>query len=250
MKLFLDRGNSSIKWGAHDGTQWVAGGRLVLGVDDNADFSALPTPDAVFYASVASAARDVAMLDRLSHAWQCPVKLVETSSEAAGVRCAYADPSRLGVDRWLAVLAAFQPGVTSIAVDAGTAITIDAVGPDGLHLGGLIAPGISLMQRALYSNTDRIPDEGDAGIDVPFLGRDTREAVIGGSVQAAAGFIDRVVSELRTTHGETTRCLLTGGDGERLRSELRNEFEWRPRLVLDGMLRIANESAVAAQEDT
>src|SRR5690606_18274094 len=125
-----------------------------------------------------------------------PVRL-RTAAETCGVRCAYADPARLGVDRWLAVVAAYRdPGGPAVVFDCGTAITVDAVTTAGEHLGGLIIPGIQLMRRALYGSTAGISDEGDEG-DVGLLARDTRSAVCGGSLYAAIAFMQHVAAELR-----------------------------------------------------
>lgn len=250
MKLFLDRGNSGVKWGAHDDSGWVSEGRLALderGHVPDVELQRLPQPSAAWLASVARDERDAVLVEQLEAAWKLTLRRITTSASAAGVRCAYAEPSRLGVDRWLGVLAGYQPGITTIVIDAGTAITIDAVGPDGEHRGGLIAPGIGLMRRALYTQTDRIPDEGE--VDVELLGRDTRSAVSGGVLQACAGFIDRVAGQLLETSGPQARCLLTGGDAARLQPLLQTGVDIRPRLILEGMLRAADDMATTAEED-
>ena len=73
-------------------------------------------------------------------------RFVTTAHAQFGVRCAYADPARLGVDRWVAVLAAYHAAHGAACVlDAGTAVTFDAVAADGRHLGGLIFPGARQM---------------------------------------------------------------------------------------------------------
>lgn len=245
MRLFLDRGNSSVKWAARDdaaGTagEWVAEGRLLLDADGHvtdADLAALPAADEWWLASVARDERDAALVAQLENNRNMIIKRIVTEASAAGVTCAYAEPSRLGVDRWLAVIAAYEPQRPAIVIDAGTAITIDAVDGSGIHLGGLIAPGIGLMRHSLYTNTDRIPDEGESATEL--LGSDTRAAVSGGTLHAAAGFIDRVAGKLLATDPDM-RCLLTGGDAERLNAVLETSTEYRPRLVLDGMRRVAD----------
>lgn len=238
MQLFLDRGNSSVKWGAWE-NGWQQEGRLPLDADGHvpdAALAKLPDATAIWLASVARDERDAALVAQLEAARQLTLQRIVTEAEAAGVRCAYADPARLGVDRWLAVIAAFEPGRPAVVVDAGTAITIDAVDGEGRHLGGLIAPGIGLMRHALFNNTDRIPDEGD---EVPeLLGQDTRTAVSGGTLHAAAGLVDRVVARLRD-ETPAIRLLLTGGDAPTLQAHLAHEMEYHPRLVLDGMRRVA-----------
>ena len=241
MKLFFDIGNSRVKWGAWDGTCWVAEGNIPSGAELPVDWiAAVPRPSGIWIASVSSEER-VAQLGRACETafGLLPVR-VQTQASAGGVRCAYADPARLGVDRWLALVAAFlETGGPAIVFDCGTAITVDAVRADGEHLGGLIMPGIALMRRALYGSTANIPDEGDG--DVGLLARDTRSAVSGGSLYAAVAFMQHVAAELRTYLGARTRILLAGGDAERLRPLLSPDFEWRPRLVLDGMRAVVEE---------
>lgn len=241
MKLFFDVGNSRAKWAAWDGRRWVAEGSIPTDADPPVHWiSAVPRPDAIWLASVSAEERVLQISGACETAFGMSPQRIRATASACGVRCAYADPSRLGVDRWLAVVAAFiEARGSAIVFDCGTAITVDAVRADGEHLGGLIIPGIALMRRALYGSTANIPDEGDG--DVGLLARDTRSAVSGGSVYAAVAFMQHVAAELRTHIGEKTRVLLTGGDAERLRPLLSPDFEWRPRLVLDGMRAVVEE---------
>lgn len=246
MKLFIDIGNSRLKWAAWDGERWQAEGSVATDSDDLAGWiAALPRPAQVWIASV-SAERQVAnVTEACRQAWNIEPVRLRTPVAACGVRCAYADPARLGIDRWLAVVAAFrETGGPAVVFDCGTAITVDAVARDGEHLGGLIIPGIQLMRRALYGSTAGIPDEGDG--DVGLLARDTRSAVSGGSLYAAVAFMLHVTAELRTHLGDGMRVLLTGGDADRIRILLSVDFELRPRLVMEGMLAMAEETECAS----
>ncbi|HEX7030626.1 MAG TPA: type III pantothenate kinase, partial [Gammaproteobacteria bacterium] len=211
MKLFIDIGNSRLKWGAWDGADWQAEGSVAAGTGMLTDWiESLQRPDGIWIASVSAEESVARVADACAKAFGvAPVRLA-TAAETRGVRCAYAEPARLGVDRWLAVVAAFlDTGGPAIVFDCGTAITVDAVTASGEHLGGLIVPGIGLMRRALYGSTAGIPDEGDAG-DVGLLARDTRSAVSGGSLYAAVAFMQHVAAELRANLGAGTRVLVTG----------------------------------------
>lgn len=244
MNLFIDIGNSRLKWGVWDGAEWRAEGSIATDAETLTDWiGSIPRPDGVWIASVTAEASVARVAKACEAAFGvAPVRL-GTAAETRGVRCAYAEPARLGVDRWLAVVAAFlDPGGPAIVFDCGTAITVDAVTASGEHLGGLIVPGIQLMRRALYGSTAGIPDEGDIG-DVGLLARDTRSAVSGGSLYAAIAFMQHVAAELRTHLGADARVLLTGGDAERLRPLLGPEFEWRPRLVMEGMRDMVEENS-------
>lgn len=240
MKLYLDIGNSRIKWGGWEGGHWHAEGSVDSDAAEGVDWLAgLPQPERIFLAAVGHEARVAAIAKGCERIFGIVPERLRTATEACGVRCAYADPARLGVDRWLALVAAFQRSRdAAIVFDCGTAITVDAVAADGEHLGGLIVPGISLMRRALYGSTAGIPDEGEG--DVGLLARDTRSAVSGGTLYAAVAFMTHVAAELRANLGPS-RCFITGGDAERLLSLAGGEFEWQPRLVLEGMLAMTGE---------
>ncbi len=107
----------------------------------------------------------------------------------AGVTIRYSDPSRLGVDRWLAMLAAHAASTKAcLVVDCGTALTIDKLTASGEHCGGYIIPGLALMRRSLEENTRiRLNKEFEAG--GVALGHSTDEAVYHGSLAAAVALI-------------------------------------------------------------
>ena len=61
----------------------------------------------------------------------------------------------LGVDRVLAAYAAYRlVNDSCIVIDAGTAVTIDAVTKDGTFAGGFIFPGKDLLSWSLAAKTD------------------------------------------------------------------------------------------------
>src|SRR5688572_20467040 len=66
------------------------------------------------------------------------------------------EPSRVGIDRLLAALAANRlrgRGRAAIVADLGTAITVDLLTADGAFAGGAILPGIAMSARALAEQT-------------------------------------------------------------------------------------------------
>lgn len=249
MKLLLDMGNSRIKWAVWDGG-WQSEGHAVLGEEPEAGWLAgLPVRESIWLASVAKPERTEAVANALREASGREVNIVTTPAKACGVRCAYAEPQRLGVDRWLAVVAAFRKSKgPAVVFDAGSALTVDAVTPAGEHLGGLIMPGVDMMRRALYRETGRIPDEGEAAFvaDTGLLAKDTRAAVNGGALQAATAFVRHVAAELGRELGPDTEFWLTGGDAGRLRVFLPEYFRQDARLVMEGLLAMAEELECAA----
>ena len=149
MILQLDMGNSATKWRL-DSTR----GRLVEG-------SLLPAletrPAAVWVASVADANREAELASEAKARWGLAPWFARSSAAACGVSNSYAEPERMGVDRWLAMIAAYQRIAGPVCViDAGSALTIDFVATDGRHRGGYILPGMAMMERSLLGETARV----------------------------------------------------------------------------------------------
>ena len=159
-------------------------------------------------------------------------EFAETRRSAAGVTNSYAEPQRMGVDRWLAMLAAWDHCKSACCVvDCGSAITIDFLDGQGLHLGGYILPGMRLLREALLGNTARVFAGEAVGFD-PQPGCDTSSAVLHG-----ADFIFESIQlglERRLQQMSIERLFITGGDGE-LFHRLIGRGEWLPDLVLDGL---------------
>jgi type III pantothenate kinase len=161
--------------------------------------------------------------------------------EAGGVRCAYPDPSRLGADRWAALLGA--RGLTDgacLVVDAGSALTIDAMAPGGVHLGGWIIPGLHMMLEALESRTGdlRALRQASLGVAPGEFPTDSGPAMEAGANMAAAGAVRLARERLEANCGRASRLILTGGDAAILLPALTGG-EHVPELVLQGLARAA-----------
>lgn len=166
--------------------------------------------------------------------------VAKTSAEVEGVVNAYADPSRLGVDRWLSVVAAYKQTMGPVLVlDAGSALTADLVDGAGLHLGGYILPGIALMQASLLSDTSGVRFESGEPFDGLDFGGSTAEAVRAGVLSAHVGSVSIAVEQAKKRVGADLSILLTGGDALLLKAHLPdsllNEITIAPELVLDGL---------------
>jgi pantothenate kinase type III len=105
-----------------------------------------------------------------------------------GLELDLTQPETVGADRLFAARGAAALGRSAVVLDAGTALTVDAVevGPGmvGRFLGGAIAPGPSLLMRALAAGGARL-FEVEPKPGVPALGKATREALLAG---IAVGF--------------------------------------------------------------
>ncbi|SET92041.1 type III pantothenate kinase [Thalassotalea agarivorans] len=158
---------------------------------------------------------------------------VETSAEALGVKNAYTDFSKLGVDRWLALIAAkhYFPDQSCMIVDAGTATTIDIINSQGVHLGGWILPGLDTMVNALLQHTDKIEAEIEYPQQVAF-GQNTQGCVNNGVVAATLGGIEKAYQKL---DNQDTKLVITGGYGELLSSQLTIDSILEPMLVFKGL---------------
>ena len=155
MKLLVDIGNSRMKWAWLDKDGLANPGSMPHGgqVPRQALDAVRATghrPAAILVASVVVPALTTAIVESLRQALAASVLIAQTEAAAAGVRNGYVEPRQLGVDRWLAMLAAFARYKTAVCVvDAGTALTVDAVAPDGRHLGGMMVPGPALMRSSV-----------------------------------------------------------------------------------------------------
>jgi type III pantothenate kinase len=244
MTVLVDVGNTRIKWAT------LADGRLVdrgsAAHRDSLDAAieqlaaALPPRTRIVAANVAGAPVAKRLEALVAARPGASLELVATSAERFGVRCAYADPSRLGVDRWVAVLAAHEraAGAPACVLSAGTAVTFDAVDGGGAHLGGLILPGARLLAAALDRHTSDIGRTAPTTVAVrglELLGRNTDAAVGHGAWLALAAALDRAVGTVARALGATPVVYLTGGDADVLRGWLESEVEVRADLVLEGL---------------
>ncbi|WP_288132846.1 type III pantothenate kinase [Microbulbifer sp.] len=168
-------------------------------------------------------------------------EFAKVSTRCAGVTCAYKDVSRLGVDRWLAVLAAHQRDPSpSLVVDCGSAVTLDLLGSGGCHLGGYIVPGLALMRRALFQDTDAVKVHGGTAASRSLApGRDTAEAVNRGLPLMVLGAIEEARQQLMSAavgpSEPAPKVWITGGDSAYLSSLCTLEHVRVDDLVLEGL---------------
>lgn len=157
-----------------------------------------------------------------------------------GLRSSYAQPEKLGVDRWLTMVALWNEYRQPFCViSAGTAMTFDRVDALGQHLGGVIAPGFGSMQKNLLDVTRATHDEMSQRYD-DQLGRDSMSAIRQGAFFAAMGVIERALRAPGAVPSE--RRIITGGDAPALICHLPGGIEHRAHLVLHGLLALAQSS--------
>lgn len=237
--LAIDAGNTRIKWGVHDGARWLK--QSWVGTARAAELkpalAGLPPLQAVVVSNVAGAALRREILRLLPPA-PAP-SWVKSAREQCGVRNGYDDPRQLGCDRWAALIGARQlHGGPAVVVNAGTALTVDALTADGVFVGGMIVPGAELMRKALADHTDAL--ELQAG-KFSFFPNTTGDAVMSGVINALAGAIERMARFLEATGQLLPACLLSGGGAALIAPHLNLEVKVAHNLVLEGLLAIARE---------
>ena len=243
MKLLIDLGNTRLKWALWDGAELHSGGAVAHAGGQPVDFAALwkdiHNVDATWIASVATPVLDAALVESLRVRGIPAPHFVRSCAQACGVRNAYPQPERLGVDRFLSLIAAHAhaPQATVIA-SCGTALTLDALAADGKHLGGLIAPAPELMRSALLGNTARLGDVGDALI--VEMADNTADAVESGSWLAAVALIERFMVHAAQAFGDTPALVLGGGGAPRLANLIALPLRIDAELVLRGLARFAD----------
>lgn len=236
MIVCLDSGNSRIKWGVHDGQQWLAQG--VVAHADIAQLAALPAhwprPDKVMLANVAGDLAARRIRENLAP-WLAVLHEVKSEAKRADVTNLYLNPAQLGVDRWCALIGArSQTHSACVVVMAGTATTIDTLDADGNFLGGMILPGSDLMLRSLARDTAGLPFASGQYFPYP---RCTDDAIVSGAIEAQAGAVERAFRRLQGL--APAACLISGGNAQRLADSLVIPHVVAQNLPLEGLRQLA-----------
>jgi type III pantothenate kinase len=251
MKLLLDIGNTRIKWAVL--TEQGLGAQHAIvheGFDATQLRSRVLEPCGairqVFVANVAGEALATIVRQAVNEQWALSPVFATTRSHCGAIRNAYPDPGKLGVDRWLAVIGAYAlASSAACVVDIGTAMTIDSLDDSGLHLGGLIVPGPSLMMDSLLRRTSDIASFSKwRSSHVPhagtFFANNTWDCVYQGALQATAALIDAAHARLAEQITLTVpRLLLTGGASDSIAPLLHAPVQLAPDLVLRGLAVVA-----------
>jgi len=242
----FDLGNSRLKCAALNADGSV-GDVHALGHDESrfADALAAVLPQqavSACLASVASPELTLAVMRVLAARFR-RVSIARSSARLAGVQLAYPQPSRLGVDRFLALLAARARGPQPwLVASVGTALTIDLLDGQGLHRGGRIAPSPRLMREALHRAAAHLPAGGG---DFQEFATTTENALVSGCEGAALGLIERSLQHAELLLGQAPTLLLHGGGADGLASLL-PQAQHSASLVLDGLALWSRVGAVNA----
>lgn len=243
MKLLIDSGNSRFKWAWLDKQGQLTTFAIA---NDHANrlqllsaWSVFKQPEQILVASVASSALVLMVTDVLTGLWpMVQIQFIKTQAQAYGVLNAYEQADKLGVDRWLALVAThhYYPSFSCI-VDCGTAVTLDVLNVEGVHQGGLISPGLILMKKALARNTAGLPYQKSS---YPVgLATGTEAGIYNGTLYAILGLITQVLKQ----HEDIKQLILTGGDAELIAQQLDVPIIVDSDLVFKGLAVIANQTS-------
>ncbi len=170
------------------------------------------------------------------------MRFAKPTAQACGVINGYATPAKLGADRWAALVAAWQlTKHATLVVNAGTAITIDALDAKGRFLGGSIMPGLRLMAESLNSNTAQLHLSDGIGHQFPI---NTQDAMATGSINAAVGAITIMLKQLEKHSGWLPKLIISGGDANKIATALKLNLKqviMIENIVLQGLVLLAKE---------
>ncbi|MEQ1602389.1 MAG: type III pantothenate kinase [Methylophilaceae bacterium] len=250
MLLAIDSGNTRTKWAVFDSL----GSIKAQGVCTNTDLNAMAIPT-IWHACQRITISNVAgtliaaILNKLLRPLKIPIRWIVASVQACGLENSYANPAQLGTDRWAAMIAAWQQfQKPCIVVNAGTALTVDAISAErsenhGIFLGGIIMPGLMLMQNSLILGAADISGHAGSFQDFPTS---TGTAVYTGALTAMAGAVETMFYKLQQLVDSAPLCIINGGDAASLATILNKKMENHlvvtDNLVLQGLLFLEREA--------
>jgi type III pantothenate kinase len=230
--LDIDAGNSFVKWRVVDDSEVIAAGSEATEQvsKQGLDLTRIESLNQARISSVANRALAEKLREQVQQQFNVEMQIARVSSTVSGVSCGYTEPETLGIDRWLAVVAAYQRYLGPVlVVDAGSAITIDLIGPQGVHLGGYISPGLRLMREALWQGTAKVQVDRVESLNMLVPGTCTQDAVNRGCLLAVVATIEKLASQYPAS------IVITGGDATVVAEALSLTSDHVPDLVLDGL---------------
>jgi type III pantothenate kinase len=247
--LMIDIGNHCLKWAFYDAGQLGPQQRIpyhqeILYTTLTQQWSTHQKCQTVYVANVAGAQIAEILKQWVADQWQLTPVFMTTPRYACGVSNGYQWPEQLGIDRWLALVGAYHLVQDAlIVVDCGTAITLDKLTKAGQHEGGLIMPGIAMMQQSLLQGTATLAtliqssQASQCALFDQQLARNTEEGIQLGTLYAVLGLLEYI----KMTQKEALAVILTGGDIPRLLPFLSKPYQYIPDLVLRGLVTVVSE---------
>ena len=218
-KIFIDIGNSAVKWRTKESNVYFESVDKFLS-------NTLPQADSAWVSAVANLH---IIEDFESHFDK--VNLIQTQSQFYDLKIAYEDSSSLGSDRFFAMLGAMThyPKKPLLVIDVGSAMTFDVIDEDGLHQGGLIMPGLGALRKSFPKF-----ETSDVSKSISTLATNTTDAWKNGTQAMLISSINDQIEKFNEIYsdGIVTFC---GGYAEEIKNELPNSVQIFDNLVLDGL---------------
>lgn len=251
--LTIDMGNTSLNWAVWENNHVTLSNEGIHHSTFDGDtfrniFLTLPAIDKIWVANVAGTRAAEQLEKYLTSDWSSSHKIAElvffkTQKKCCGVTNAYDDPSQYGVDRWAGLIAARSLCDTGVCViDLGTAVTVDMMNDAGLHEGGMIMPGLTMMQQSLIKNTSDISFDASEFSSHQAFANTTQAAVQSGTLNLLRAGLEDVCLQAIKRYGEKVTIFITGGLATKILPLLSlRQIIHEPQLVLTGLHIAAND---------
>ncbi len=246
MWLLIDIGNTRIKWAMQATAQTT---KTTIFAESHAtalaQLTILMQSHLFSHIHAASVADPYwqAQITQLAQQHQQAITWHQSSAMAYGVHNHYNNPSTLGIDRWLSLIAAKHlfPNQAGLIINAGTAITVDSLDANGYFLGGCIASGLHLQTQALQTKTAQlnVPLHHIPTVNYP---KNTQDAMYLGILRSLAGLISLQRNRMQQDQIPPQYCLISGGDASSIIPHLPQEnwiIQQEENLTLCGLSTIA-----------
>ncbi|MFC1541188.1 type III pantothenate kinase [Candidatus Latescibacterota bacterium] len=195
-------------------------------------------PEKIAACSVSSKWRET-LFETLNDLFPGILVIARTASDM-GVKVSYDNPDTYGVDRALAAYGAYRYFEDScVIVDAGTAVTIDAVDKNRTVIGGYIFPGKDVLAGMLSAETD-LPAVSGLN-EIYGIGGSTEECISLGISIGYRAAIRHLIDKAIEHAGAGNKVMLTGGNAEDLETVMPFPVMLKPAVVLEALGLIADK---------
>lgn len=247
MMLFVDVGNSRIKWSVCKDdilTPQQSFNYQIhsLSEDLSQAWFSLEIPwQGIYISNVAGQQVAKILTQWVQNCWGMNASFIKSTRTECGIKNGYKKPEDLGIDRWLALIGARDSYAGLLCVvDCGTAVTIDVLSASNQHVGGIIMPSTTTMQKSLTKHAHALHVEAKKQDSLPILATTTQECIQAGTVYPVVAMIEYVMQKAEKQGGKPT-LIVTGGGISALLPLFERPYEHVPELVLQGLLALAGQ---------
>jgi len=217
--LFIDIGNSAIKWRTSESKVFSEG-------IENFSIKALNQTNIAWLSAVAHS--DI--VQDISTHFET-IYIIKPQKKFGNLTLSYEDPSKLGADRFAAMVGAINhfPDKPLLVIDIGSAITCDVIDKNGMHQGGLIMPGLSSLRWSFEKFKTSNLTSGSKD-----LANNTDDAWEHGTYVMMIGAINYQIESFQSNFSDGV-IAICGGMIKEIKKELPDSIEFFDNLVLDGL---------------